>query len=633
VVITVGLLGNPNVGKTSLFNKLVGARQYVANWPGVTVTRIEGATTYKDYTLHFVDLPGVYSLTATSIDEKLTRDYLLFSPPNVTVVVIDSMSPEQGMFLLLEACELGLNVIAVFNAIDEAKKSGIKIDKSSLEKFLRVPVVLTSAHTGEGIEELKEKIVESFKRTTRPIVIDYGKETEEIIKEIEQCVEETFNKRFTAVKIIEGDKYARAFLKKDCPKDILETISQEIKTSIPLTKYEYITNVVQLSIQRAGETLTVTEALDHVLTHKYIGIPVFLSLIYMAFNFTFKVSEPLVGLLEYLFEKIADSLGSETILSSLISQGIINGVGSVLAFVPSIFALFFALGIMEESGYLPRIAFLVDKLMYSLRLTGRSFMTLLLGFGCNVSSVMAARGLSDERERVTTILVSPFISCSARIPVYLLIVNVAFSNHKAEAFFAIYALSLLLTALSSRIVNKVILKGESVPLVMELPRYRFPKLSNILTYVWNRGKHFLEKAGTIIFATSIVIWVLTYFPGRGDVDNSFVSMLGKFLQPLFAPLGFSWQIVSALIFGGVAKEVIVSSLSQFYGNVSNIHFDPLIGATLMTFILGYMPCFATLAAIKSEANSLKYTLFAVFYSLAISYLLSLVVYTTGRWIL
>jgi len=244
MVITVGLLGNPNVGKTSLFNKLVGARQYVANWPGVTVTRIEGATTYKDYTLHFVDLPGVYSLTATSVDEKLTRDYLLFSPPNVTVVVIDSMSPEQGMFLLLEACELGLNVIAAFNAIDEAKKSGIKIDKSSLEKFLRVPVVLTSAHTGEGIEELKEKIVESFRKATRPIVIDYGNETEEKIKEVEQCVEETFNKRFTAIKIIEGDKYARRFLKKDCPNDILDTIPQEIRTSIPSTKYEYITNVV-----------------------------------------------------------------------------------------------------------------------------------------------------------------------------------------------------------------------------------------------------------------------------------------------------------------------------------------------------------------------------------------------------
>lgn len=633
MIITVGLLGNPNVGKTSLFNKLVGARQYVANWPGVTVSRIEGATVFGDYTLHFVDLPGVYSLTATSVDEKVTRDYLIFSPPNVTVVIIDSMSPEQGIYLLLEAVELGLNVIAVFNAIDEAKKNGIKIDKNTLETYLRVPVVLTSAHTGEGIEELKEKIISVFKKQTRPLMLDYGKEIEEKIRSLEQCVTEQFNKRFMAVKIIAGDKFAHDFVKKECANEILNSISPDMKTEIPLVKYQYISNVVQLAIKRNEEVLGVTEALDHVLTHKFIGIPIFISLMYLAFNFTFKVSEPLVGLLEYLFEKLANAVGSDTLLTSLVSQGIINGVGSVLAFVPSIFALFFALGIMEESGYLPRIAFLVDRLMYSLRLTGRSFMTLLLGFGCNVSTVMAARGLADERERITTILVSPFISCSARIPVYLLIVSIAFPNHKAEAFFAIYVLSLLLTAVSSRLVNKFILKGQAVPLVMELPRYRFPKLSNVLTYVWNRGKHFLEKAGTIIFVASVVIWALSYFPANGDIERSFVATVGKFLQPLFAPLGFSWQIVASLIFGGVAKEVIVSSLSQFYQNVANISIDAVIGATLMVFVLGYMPCFATLAAIKSETNSWKYTLLAVIYSLSISYILSLIVYSIGRVIL
>ncbi len=632
MVITVGLLGNPNVGKTSLFNKLVGARQYVANWPGVTVSRIEGATSFREYTLHVVDLPGIYSLAATSVDEKVTRDYLLYSPPNVTAVVIDSMSPEQGIFLLLEAFELGLNVIAVFNAIDEARKSGIKMDKSSLEKFLRVPVVLTSAHTGEGMDELKEKIVGSFKKSVRPLVIDYGNETEDYIKQIEECVEDSYNKRFAAIKIIEGDKFAGSFLKKECKENLINSIPQEIRTSIPLTKYRYVTNVIQLCTQKNEEALTVTEALDHVLTHKYIGIPIFLSLMYLAFNFTFKVSEPLVGLMEFFFEKLADTIGNETLITSLLSQGIISGVGSVLAFVPSIFALFFALGIMEESGYLPRIAFLVDKLMYSLRLTGRSFMTLLLGFGCNVSTVMAARGLSDERERITTILVSPFISCSARIPVYLLIVSVAFPTRKAEAFFAIYALSITLTAFSSRIVNKIVLKGQNVPLVMELPRYRFPKLSNVFAYMWNRGKHFLEKAGTIIFVASILIWVLTYFPSHGNVEESYVAMFGKLIQPIFAPLGFTWQIVSALIFGGVAKEVIVSALSQFHKSASNISIDPATAAALMTFILGYTPCFATIAAIRSETNSRKYTFFAIFYSLGISYLLSLIVYTVGRLI-
>ncbi|MEJ5257394.1 MAG: ferrous iron transport protein B [Fervidobacterium sp.] len=646
MVITVGLLGNPNVGKTSLFNRLVGARQYVANWPGVTVSRIEGATTYEGYTLHFVDLPGVYTLTATSIDEKVTRDYLLFSPPNVTVVIIDSMSPEQGLFLLLEALELELNVVAVFNAIDEARKGGYKIDKAVLETFLRVPVILTSAHTGEGIDELKQKIVSAFKKPTRPLLIDYGKEVEERISEVEKCVMEGFNKRFTAIKVIEGDKFVSEFLSKDCQKQGQseelqssnmnsnpEKSDDSLATKIPSIKYEYINDVLQKAFQKTDSALTVTEALDHVLTHRFIGIPIFLALMYLAFNFTFKVSEPLVGLLEFLFGKLSEMIGSETMLSSLISQGIINGVGSVLAFVPSIFALFFALGIMEESGYLPRIAFLMDRIMYSLRLTGRSFMTLLLGFGCNVSTVMAARGLSDERERVTTILVSPFISCSARIPVYLLIISVAFPNHKAEAFFAIYVLSLVLTALSSRIINKVVLKGQNVPLVMELPRYRFPKISNVATYMWNRGRHFLEKAGTIIFVSSVVIWALSYFPDPANIENSYVSMLGKFLQPIFAPLNYTWQIVSALIFGGVAKEVIVSSLSQFYENASNIHLNPVVAASLMVFVLGYMPCFATLAAIKGETNSWKYTAFAVIYSLSISYILAFITYTIGRVII
>lgn len=625
MVITVGLLGNPNVGKTSLFNKLVGARQYVANWPGVTVTRIEGATSYRDYTLHFVDLPGVYSLSATSLDEKVTRDFLIFTPPNVTVVVIDSMTPEQGMYLLLESLELGLNVVAVFNAIDEAKKNGINIDKEALQTFLGVPVVLTSAHTGEGIDELKETIINSFKKVIRTKLFEYGEEIENLIKKVENCVSNEYNKRFMAIKYLENDKFVRELIN-NCD----FTTDESIATEIAKKRYEYITAIISRCFTKSNNLLSTMEALDHVLTHKYLGIPIFISLIYLAFNFTFKTSEPLVGLLEFLFEKLVEFIGNDTMFKSLISDGIINGVGSVLAFIPSIFALFFALGIMEESGYLPRIAFIMDKLMYSLRLTGRSFMTLLLGFGCNVSSIMAARGLSDERERITTILVSPFISCNARIPVYLMIIGVAFSQYKAEAFFLIYLLSIILTAISSRIVNKVILKGETVPFIMELPRYRLPKLSNIAVYMWNRGKHFIEKAGTIIFAASIIVWVLSYFPDPNNIENSFVAMIGKSLEFLFKPLGFSWQAVSALIFGGVAKEIIVSSFSQFYNGIENVVLSPATAATLMVFVLGYIPCFATLAAIKAETNSNKYTLFAILYSLTISYFIAFLVNISWR---
>lgn len=634
MVITVGLVGNPNVGKTSLFNRLVGARQYVANWPGVTVTRIEGATTYKDQTLHFIDLPGIYTLSTTSIDEKVARDFLLYTPPNVTVVIIDSLSPEQGIYLLLETLELNLNVIAVFNVIDEAKKNGIKIDKSSLETHLRVPVVLTSAHTGEGIEQLFETILATFKKTNRAKLLDYGPEIESKVSELENCFDDIYNKRFLALKLIEGDKFARELLKKDVDvSSILDGSASNLAVKIAKTRYDYALNVLNSAMRKNENVLTSMEAIDHVFTHKYIGIPIFFALMYLAFNFTFKASEPLVGLIEAGFQKLTDVIGSSTMLTSLISQGIINGVGSVISFIPSIFALFFALGIMEESGYLPRIAFLMDKAMYSLKLTGRSFMTLLLGFGCNVSSVMAARGLSDERERVTTILVSPFVSCSARIPVYLMIIGIAFPNHKAEAFFVMYLLSIALTALSARIINKVVMKGESIPLVMELPRYRFPSLSNVATYMWNRGKHFLQKAGTIILVASIIVWGLSYFPDPTNIENSFAAMIGKGLQFIFAPLGFQWQTVSALLFGGAAKEIIVSSFAQFYGGIENIVIDPVITATLMVFILGYIPCFATLAAIKSETNSLKYPIISVVYSLFISYVLALCVAVVGRMIL
>lgn len=634
MVITVGLVGNPNVGKTSLFNKLVGARQYVANWPGVTVTRVEGATTYKKHTLHFIDLPGIYTLSATSIDERVARDFLLYTPPNVTVVIIDSLSPEQGIYLLLETLELNLNVIAVFNAIDEAKKNGIKIDKSSLETHLRVPVVLTSAHTGEGIEQLFETILATFKKTNRAKLLDYGPEIESKVSELENCFDDIYNKRFLVLKLIEGDKFARELLKKDVDvSSILDGSASNLAVKIAKTRYDYALNVLNSAMRKNENVLTSMEAIDHVFTHKYIGIPIFFALMYLAFNFTFKASEPLVGLIEAGFQKLTDVIGSSTMLTSLISQGIINGVGSVISFIPSIFALFFALGIMEESGYLPRIAFLMDKAMYSLKLTGRSFMTLLLGFGCNVSSVMAARGLSDERERVTTILVSPFVSCSARIPVYLMIIGIAFPNHKAEAFFVMYLLSIALTALSARIINKVVMKGESIPLVMELPRYRFPSLSNVATYMWNRGKHFLQKAGTIILVASIIVWGLSYFPDPTNIENSFAAMIGKGLQFIFAPLGFQWQTVSALLFGGAAKEIIVSSFAQFYGGIENIVIDPVIAATLMVFILGYIPCFATLAAIKSETNSLKYPIISVVYSLFISYVLALCVAVVGRMIL
>lgn len=624
MVITVGIVGNPNVGKTSLFNRLVGARQHVANWPGVTVTRIEGTTTYKNHTLHFVDLPGTYSLFATSIDEKVTRDFLLLTPPNVVLVIVDSVAPEQGLYLLLETVELGLNVVAVFNAIDEARRLGITINREAIETFLGVPVVLTSAVTGEGIPELLDTVVAAFKTAERPKMMAYPEPVEKAIKALEKRLTGNFDKRFAAIKVIEGDTFILQLLGTSLAEGEMSEF-KELAVEISRTKYDYIMEVLAASYGRVDKVLTITEAIDHVLTHRYLGIPIFLALLYLAFNFTFKVSEPFVALVETVFTGLSELVGESGILSSMLSRGVIDGLGSVLTFVPSIFTLFFVLGLMEDTGYLPRIAFLMDKLMYRLRLTGRALMILLLGFGCNVSSVMAARALPDERERITTVLVSPFISCSARLPVYLMIASVAFPNHKAEVFFLVYALSVALTALSARFVNKALLKGESVPLVIELPRYRVPKFSTILNYMWNRGKHFLIKAGTIILLTSVVVWAFTYFPNPEDIQTSFAAKLGRSLEFLFKPLGFDWRTITALIFGGVAKEVVVSSFAQLYGSLENVQLDPRTGLTLLVFVLGYVPCLATLAVIRSETNGWRYVVFSVVYSLVVSYALAYVV--------
>ncbi|SHH41548.1 ferrous iron transport protein B [Thermosipho atlanticus] len=646
MVITVGLIGNPNVGKTSIFNRLVGARQYVANWPGVTVSKIEGATTWKNDTLHVIDLPGTYSLTSQSTDEKITRDFLFFSPPNVTVVIADSINPEQSFYLLIEALELNSNAILAMNSIDEAKKLGIKINKFELQKHFGIPVVFTSAKTGEGIDELKDLIVEVAKgKHSKKVIFNY-EEFENIILEIEKQIPNNMysNKRFAAIKFLENDKDIREKLLPiiKIEKDILE----KAQSSIPSIRYSHVENIIKeaysgksLNIQR-----NINEKIDHIFTHKYLGIPILLLIMYLVFKFTFDTVQPLADLLDIAFSNLSTFIKSfgENTFTSLIADGVIGGVGGILVFIPNIFALFFALGILEESGYLPRAAFVVDRVMYKMKLSGRSFMSLLLGFGCNVPSIMSTRGLPDEKERLGTILASPFISCSARLPVYILITSIFFNKYKSEVLFSIYIISILITAITAYLVNRLFFKGEDVPLVMELPRYRIPTFRNIVIYMWNKGSHFIKKAGTIIFAASIVVWFLSYFPSKGQIETSYAAYLGKFIEPILKPLGFNWQIGTALFFGGVAKEVIVSTLSMLYGfaeqdiitakTVLSNSLSSVSAYALLIFILLYIPCFATLASIKSETGRWKWVMFSVFYSLTIAYVFSLLVVTVGNLI-
>ncbi len=643
----VALVGNPNVGKTSLFNAITGSRQYVANWPGVTVSRKEGIARWRGRELKIVDLPGIYSLGAISIDEKITREYILKESPDVVVVVIDALNMEQGLYLLIEILEMRENVILVVNAIDEARKRGVKINKYELEKHFGVHVVLTSAITGEGVKELLDNVlhVMDSKQVHSLVVLRYPDDLERKIEDLVSKIEKSgkfpsYKPRWLALKFLEGDPEVSEMISKELGIKAPENL-EKVRSTIASTRYEYIDSVLKEALSSRMEKMSLSDAIDHVMTHRFLGIPIFLSLMYLVFKFTFDVASPLADLIDSGFSKLGEYLSSsmgEGWLTSFVVDGVIGGVGGVLVFVPNIFAMFLALGFMEESGYLPRAAFVVDRIMYRLKLSGRAFMSLILGFGCNVPAIMSTRGISDPRERLVTILVSPFITCSARLPVYILLVGALFRGREAGIIFIIYMSSIALTAISAIFWNKVLFKGEPVPLIMELPRYRMPTLKNLVLYVWDRGKHFLEKAGTIILIASMVIWFLGYFPGP-DIEHSFAAQLGKFFEPLFRPLNFNWKMVTALIFGMAAKEVVVSTFSMLYGfaeedlgsaaTILAQDFTQVSALAFIFFVMAYVPCFATIAAIATESGRWKWAWLSVVYSMTVAYIMALGITVVG----
>ena len=639
MTIRVALCGNPNVGKTSLFNALTGMRQYVANWPGVTVEVKEGVRSWKGHQLIITDLPGTYSLFATSLDEKIARDFLLYNTPDVVVVVADALSMEQGLYLLLEILELEARAILVVNAIDEAKKKGLIIDKQELSKHLKVPVVLTSALTGEGIHELLDCIVSTASTEQKKVLFNFSDETEKMIQQVAALIKTQVGEsasRWFAIKYLEGDPHT---VKQLSQFDLQSTVKPgSLKSRIARERYDHIQLIVKESVAAISKELSMSEAIDHVLTHKFIGIPVFLALMYLAFKFAFETVQPLSDLLETAFGRLADLVRAhlgDGMIASMLADGVLGGVGAVLVFVPNIFALFFLLGIMEDSGYLPRAAFVMDRVMYSLKLSGRSFMSFLLGFGCSVPAVLSTRGMLDTRERIVSVLSVPFISCSARLPVYLLIASIFFSRNQGMVVFSIYLLSMFAAMISSLVLNKVIFKGQRSVFILELPRYRLPSFKNLALYTWLRGKHFLVKAGTIIFVSSLVLWALMYFPNPNDVTQSFAAQIGRAVSFVLKPLKFDWRASTALFFGVAAKEIIVSTFGMLFNTTDeglaaqlSQLFDPVTAFSFIVFVMAYIPCFATLATIKSEIGT-KYVVITIFYSLFIAYVLALAVRMMG----
>lgn len=705
--ITIALAGNPNSGKTTIFNNLTGARQHVGNYPGVTVEKKEGSLKYSGYDINIVDLPGTYSLTAYSIDEIIARNFIVEEKPDVVIDIIDSSNLERNLYLAVQLMELGVPLILALNMSDVAERQGLKIDKDKLSELLGVPIVFTVATKKIGMKELLDEAIKLVEGKTKlkTTNVDYGKDIEEELGKIENLLSqdksltEKYPSRWLAIKLLENDSEVIKKVNESPYKD--EILAQVERSTIHLQKifgdtpetviadkkYGFISDICSgaIEVKTSYEArITFSDKIDRILLHRVLGLPIFLGLMWLVFKFTFKASEPLVGWIEagqeWLGSLFAKFLPEGSAIQSLVVDGIIGGVGSVLVFVPIIFLLFLAIAFLEDSGYMARAAFIMDRIMHKIGLHGRSFIPMLLGFGCNLPAIMATRTIEDRKDRFVTILVAPFMSCGARLPVYTLFIGAFFPEKMAgSVLFSLYLLGIVVAIIMAKIFRKTLFKGESSPFVMELPPYRLPTIRGLLIHMWERGVVYLKKAGTIIFAGCILVWFLSNLPwnpqyskdydvlikqaqgneelvtqlenekAKEKLEKSYAGRLGKAIAPIFKPLGFGdWKISVGLVGGFIAKEIVVGTLGTLYSAGEEESqalrkalqeetrpdgskmYNPLVAYALMVFVLLYMPCIATIAVIRRETNSWRWPIFSAFYTTAVAWIVAFIVYQGGK---
>jgi ferrous iron transport protein B len=655
---TIALAGNPNSGKTTVFNNMTGGRQHVGNWPGVTVEKKEGTFTHDTHEIIVVDLPGIYSLTAYSIDERIARDFLVRERPDAVVVVIDASNLERNLYLVTQLLELGSNVILDLNMMDMVRSKGVEIDTRKLSAVLGIPIIETVAHKGEGMEELKEAIVEIPGEKADSFKIDYDLDIEEEIQTLQNAVSlPGYSSRWLAIKFLEGDaEILKRVVNSKAESLVLESqaklerhLGYDLETALVERRYAFLSGLVKESTRkRLGvmERLNISDRIDRILVNRYLGIPIFLAMMWLVFQLVFTLGAPLADginvFIGWLGEGVSAgirSIGGPQWLSSLLSDGIIGGVGSVLVFLPNIMLLFLAIAILEASGYMARAAFVMDRFMHALGLHGKSFIPMLIGFGCNIPAIMATRTLESNKDRILTILVNPLMSCSARLPIYILFAGAFFSHHQGLVIFSLYLLGIALAVMVARIFKGIFFKGEAAPLIMELPPYRLPTLKGVIVHMWQRSNLFLRKAGTIIVVGVVIIWVLASLPFGVEYasQESVIGMVGSVFVPLLKPAGFGfWQAGVALLFGILAKEVVVGTLGTLYGvekagliGVIQNQFTPISAYAFMVMSLIYIPCIAAIATIKKETNW-RWTLIALGYSLVLGWTLAVAIYQIGR---
>lgn len=739
--LTIALAGNPNSGKTTIYNALTGARQHIGNYPGVTVEKKESTITYNNQQLKIIDLPGTYSLTAYSVEEVVARNVIINEKPDVVVDIIDSSNLERNLYLAVQLMELRIPLVFVFNMKDMAQEMGIKIDIKSLSNLFGVPIVETVGSKGDGVKNILDEAIKAAQvPEIKYPVITYDKVIEKYVNSVEELIKqhstniENYNTRWLAVKLLEGDKDVMQVVPspivaeevKRAEIDINKMLGDSPETAIASARYGFISGACQECVTTTVEARhNMSDAIDSVLVNRVLGIPIFLGLMYLVFQLTFTLGDPFMGWIEQFFGFLGDkasALISHDLLRSLIVDGIIGGVGGVIVFLPNIIFLFIAIAILEASGYMARVAFIMDKVMHKIGLHGKSFIPFLIGFGCSVPAIMATRTLDNQRDRILTMLVTPFMSCGARLPIYLLIIPAFFDKNQALVLWVIYLIGIVMAIVIAKILGMTVLKGESAPFVMELPPYRIPTLKGVLMQMWERSWLYLKKAGTIILFVSIVMWALTVFPlfpaekaaefeqglpeleqaaeekaaelaeigyvimtdenmqeaesinsklteielakaekiaaeldevnmqiedinnkvAEAELEYSAAGRIGKFIEPVLAPIGFDWKIGTALIGAFAAKEVFVAQMGIVYslgeaGEDSEAlrdklreNYSPLVGFAIMVFALLSAPCMATFAIVKRESNSWKWAFFQFFGMTVVAYIVTFIIYQVGR---
>jgi len=713
--LTIALAGNPNCGKTTIFNNLTGARQKVGNWPGVTVEKKEGKLRHKGCDVKVVDLPGTYSLTPFSIEEITARDFILNGNPDIVVNIIDASNLERSLFLAIQILELGTPALFVLNMADVAEAKGIKINEEKLSQLMGLPVVFTVGNKNKGIENIVAtaiKEIDRFRKGKKKRDIKYSNEIETCISKVEtQIVQNKINvdglQRWNAIKILEDDKIVKQKFEdfsgpaskkifktaEECRNRINQLFEDEFEIVLTDDRYGVIAGIVKETITNlAIKRIDMSRNIDLVLTDRFFGIPVFIFFIWAMFQLSFSLGAYPMEWIDMGVSALSGALDSilpASILKDLLLEGVLAGIGSVIIFLPNILILFFCIALFEDTGYMARAAFLMDRVMHTSGLHGKSFIPMLMGFGCSVPAIMATRTLESNKDRILTILMTPFMSCSARLPVYIVLAGCFFAEKAGSVIFGLYFTGIVIAVLSGRILRAVLFKGEEAPFIMELPPYRMPMLKSLLIHMWDRSKMFLKKMSGVILIGSIIVWALSTFPASNvysidydkqihtiksefssqmsfadakgvkelqiqlnseikeienkkeqeRVSNSYIGIIGKTLEPIFEPIGIGWQASVALVTGFVAKEVVVSTMGVLYGvgsgdggtlekALKKSGMTALSALSMMVFVLLYVPCFATVLTIYKETSA-KWAGFNLIYTTMVAWAMSFLVYRTG----